>query len=52
MVQRYSRGLAVVAILALALALSGCGNSKKSNGYGLAPSTPPAALADSVMVTR
>lgn len=52
MVQRYSRWLAVIGVLTLALALSGCGNSKKNNGYGYAPSAPPAALAAGAITTR
>jgi ABC-type uncharacterized transport system auxiliary subunit len=39
MAKRYARRLAVVAVLALALALSGCSNSKKGNGYSYVPST-------------
>lgn len=52
MVKRYGGRLAVVGILTLALALSGCGNSKKGNGYSYAPSTHPAALAGAMIATR
>jgi hypothetical protein len=44
MQQRYVRRLGLVAIVALALALGGCGNSKKRNGgYGYVSLTHPGA---------
>lgn len=40
---RYARSIVLVAIVALALTLSGCGNSKKGGGYGYVLHTPPRA---------
>jgi outer membrane murein-binding lipoprotein Lpp len=37
--------LGLVAVVALALVLSGCGSSRKGNGYSAAPLTKPALSA-------
>lgn len=37
MITRYAGQLGLLAVAAMALALSGCGNSKKGNGYSYAP---------------
>lgn len=52
MSKRHGKCFAVIGVLALALALSGCGNSKKGNGYGLAPSAHSVALARATIHTR
>lgn len=52
MARRYGRWLAVLGVLVVALALSGCGNSKKGNGYGFAPPGHPTSMSIGTMSLR